>query len=325
MSRERGTRRELLSSIEQALALARPHLVQKNPYLPDLLNQPDFLAVPQLGRLVSLHVYAPRERLTWRSVLAAVEDLFEIKLATGESTVAAGLLVKPPSAQENDQLFIDLLRNYFDVFIVSGQDADALSLPRLVDHIFDAHVRDALFQLWELERRRVTENLEQFSEEKYPRFVDQNNRLARKKSTLMRELEASFDEPDLKTTRRYQVRSPKEPLAGLPERNRFQFDFGVEFLPTNRIRLVELAVLGRFGSRQKLRYLMTKARLTSYEMYDGRLVLSPQRLSPVLMIGGNVSGPSHDPYRYVRALVSVGWELLPATPDAAREVAYADL
>jgi hypothetical protein len=83
---------------------------------------------------------------------------------------------------------------------------------------------------------------------------------------LLRELARTFNEPDLRTTRRYKVRSPKEALAGLPERNRFEFDFGVEFLPTNRIRPIEIAVLERFGSRQ------TKARLTNYEMYNGRLI-----------------------------------------------------
>src|SRR5689334_13250173 len=101
MIKKRGTRRELLSSIEHDLTLARPHLVQKNPYFPDLLNQPDFLVVPQLGRLVSVSVYFPQERMSWRSVLAAVEDLFELKLVTGESTVVVGFLARPPHTQEN--------------------------------------------------------------------------------------------------------------------------------------------------------------------------------------------------------------------------------
>jgi hypothetical protein len=95
MAREHDTRRELLSFIGQDLTVARPYLIQKNPYFPDLLNQPDFLVVPQLGRLVSVHVYSPREKLTWRNVLAAVEDLFELKLVTGESTVVAGRCLRP--------------------------------------------------------------------------------------------------------------------------------------------------------------------------------------------------------------------------------------
>jgi len=66
---------------------------------------------------------------------------------------------------------------------------------------------------------------------------------------------------------------------------------------------------GRYGSREKLRYLMVKARMLRYRVDDGRLRSRAADFRPILIVDGNLSGPDHDPYRYVRALLSVGWEI----------------
>lgn len=63
----------------EATATQEPHvLLQRNPFFPDLLNQPDVLLVPELGRLVAIYVYTPTQAISWRTVLPAIEDLFEL-------------------------------------------------------------------------------------------------------------------------------------------------------------------------------------------------------------------------------------------------------
>jgi hypothetical protein len=66
------------------------------------------------------------------------------------------------------------------------------------------------------------------------------------------------------------------------------------------------------ASRDVLRYLMTKARLMRYRGEGGRLERLRNRVRPLLVVEGNLAGPDHDPFRYVRSLVSVGWEVVSA-------------
>src|SRR5258707_3382477 len=61
---------------------------QRNPYFPNLLNQPDLLVAPEPGKIVAVFLYGRGQRPTWRSALAALEDLFEVKLQIGQSTAA---------------------------------------------------------------------------------------------------------------------------------------------------------------------------------------------------------------------------------------------
>jgi hypothetical protein len=325
MGRERQNKRQLTITITKILRDIPHQVFQSNPFLPDLLNQPEFLIVPEFGRLVAVYVFAPRRRLSWRNTLAMVEDLFEIKQATGESTIAVAVLIPSEPTQERDAVFLNLLHNLFDGFLVLDE-ALAPAINELRQIVMGGQPREALFHLWRSERKRIVRNLAEFAEERYASFVDTRRTSHSNKSRILRNLKSEIvEEPDLAVIERYQVRSPKEALANLPERNRFVFDFGVEFLPTERTRPVDVAVLGRYGSRGKLRYLMTKARLTSYAPWQGRLMLRDEPFRPVLMVSGNLAGPEHDPYRYVRALVSVGWELVIATPESMRGVAYADL
>jgi hypothetical protein len=326
--RERTTsRREVISGIEREIARMRHYSIQKNPYFPDLLNQPDFLVVPEMGRLIALFVYTPHQRLSWRSTLAIAEDLFEIKLATGESTLTAGLLFSSFPISHNESVYLDLLNNLFDVFAVDDQNGETQARSWVVGRMTEAEPKADLFQLWRLERERVTRNVVRFDEQKYIEFVDERMRSETTKAALIREMEDTLmTEPGIEAIEQFPVRSPKEALAGLPERNVFRFDFGLRApRPEGRTKVVDVAVLDRYGSREKIRYLMTKARFVSYDFADARLFYRGDGVSPVLMIAGNVAGPSHDPYRYVKALVSVGWELEHAYPEALRKVIHADI
>jgi hypothetical protein len=326
--RERTTsRRRVVEDIEREIARRDYYLVQRNPFLPDLLHQPNFLIVPELGRLISLYVYTLPQRLNWRSTLAIAEDLFEIKLATGEATVVAALLVPTSPISRNERVYFDLLTNLFDVFAVETPGENAQAGVQLTKRIAEAEPKSDLFQLWRLERERVTANTARFDEQEYVEFVNERIRPNKSKAALIREAEETLrTEPGVEMMEQFPVRSPKETLAGLPERNVFRFDFGLRMPQIEpRTRVVDVAVLDRYGSREKLRYLMTKARFISYEFRDARLIYRQHEITPILLIAGNVAGPSHDPYRYVKALVSVGWQLEHAHPGAIRKVIHANI
>jgi hypothetical protein len=301
-------------------------MFQKTPYLPDLLHQPNFLIVPHLGKLVAVYVLTPTRPLTWLKALASVEDLFELKTSCGEATIAIAILLSEAPRMDSEHQALQVLSGYFDGFAVVNE-ADTALHTTLSTLVRTSVAREELFALWQSERRRMTKNLTNFSEERYFSFVDTEKQRGLTKAGILKTVTASLeDEMDLRVSVDYSVRSPKEAFVGLPERNRFAFDLGVEFKPNGKTTPVEIASLDRSGSREKLRYLMTKARLTSYDS-DGRaLIPRSGHLRPVLVVSGNLAGPTHDPYRYVRALVSVGWRLVTTNSiDAVQKEVYADL
>jgi hypothetical protein len=304
----------------------RHHLIQKNPFFPELLNQPEFLIVPEVGKLIAVFVYTPRESLTWRTALPIVEDLFEVKLTTGLSTIAAAFLIPINGVRRHDPVYFELLRGLFDVFTVNDEAGDAEFQRWMLDALSQAEPRNNLFRLWALERERVAANSAKFSEQKYVEFINQKARPRTTKAALMNEMQQTLiNEPALEAVSEFRVTSPKDALAGLAERHFFNFDFGLR--PRHRDeppRVIDFVALDRYGSREKIRYLMTKARLISYALDGGELIYRGDPVKPILMIDGNISGPVHDPYRYVKALVSVGWELEHADPVSLRKITDAD-
>ena len=218
-----------------------PTFYQENPFFPDLLNQPDFLVVPELGRLVAVYVYMPREELSWRNSLAAVEDLFEIKQSTGESTIAVAVLVPPARLEEQGMMFVDQIRNMFDGFAIYDERSHGVAKDAITEIVASARAREGLFRLWRLEHQRVAQNLIRFSEKRYAPFAHERAVQRAEKPQVLRDLKAFLHhETNLRIHERYTVRSPKEPLAGLPERNRFQFDLGVQILNADlRYRLIQ--------------------------------------------------------------------------------------
>jgi hypothetical protein len=320
------SRNRFVERVGNALAGSEALMLQKNPYLPDLLHQPNFLIVPQLGKLVAIYVLTPRQPITWVDGLASLEDLFEIKNSCGEATVAIALLFPGVPQTKLGQQVLEVLSGYFDGFAVID-DIEIEPLQRRISGLIRATAaRKDLFALWQSERRRTTHNLNEFLEERYSVFVETPKRDGSSKTGVLKEIVSSLgSEIDLRIIKKYSVRSPKEALVGLPERNRFNFDLGAEFLPTGVTVPIEVASLDRYGSREKLRYLMTKARLTSYLTEGGRLLLRDQGQQPILVVSGNMGGPTHDPYRYVRALVSVGWRLVSAYTDSLRSEVYEDV
>ena len=295
---------------------------QTHPYFPDLLRQPDLLTVPAPGKLIA--VFAYRYHISWHTVLASLEDLFETKIHVGEHTVvAAFLLPQPRQTAHADAL--QLLQNTFDSFQTFDQGADA-SAGALRAVVNRATPKAALNDFLRYEREQIQVSLRRFSEIRYRPLVEQ----FRQSESPGRDLKDHVDHRlrallgNREIVKQPLMHNVKGYLGELPRRYSFEFDFGVSSHPDIAIEVMRS---GRYGSREKIRYLMTKARLLRYEIVDDRLLPRPRAFRPLLIVDGNIAGPDHDPYRYVRALISVGWELLriDELEELPRLVSHADL
>jgi hypothetical protein len=60
--------------------------------------------------------------------------------------------------------------------------------------------------------------------------------------------------------------------------------------------------------------------LIHYPAGGGQVEFRPGIPEPILFVDGSLSGPEHDPFRYVRALVSVGWRLTNSLSSLRAEV-----
>ena len=327
----RESRRALKRDVETAVTGERHVLLQRNPFFPDLLNQPDFVSVPQLGRFVAIYLYAPTQPLNWRSVLNAIEDLFELKTSVQQSAVAIAVQDFSLGIREASTNAVELLEQMFDLVLPVDEDLDHERLRQGLRHaIRNVPPKEKFFKLWSTEKQRMSDHLARFSEERYRELVEQRHQPKRKREELISGIATIADELGLQAHREVLVSTPKEAIGGLLERSRFSFDLGFWDRREQKV-LIDAVSFGRHGPRPFLRYLMTKARFTSYEpvSYESgeafRLVPRHEPLRRVLLVDGNMAGPKHDPYRYVRALVSVGWEIEKAEREALPRLADANL
>lgn len=295
---------------------------QRHPYFPDLLRQPDLLTVPAPGKLTA--VFAYRYHISWHTVLGSLEDLFETKIHVGEHTaVAAFLLAQPRQTAYADAL--QLLQNTFDSFQTYDQAADT-PLGALRAVVNRTAPKAVLKDFLHYEREQIQVSLRRFSEMRYRPLVEQ----FRQSEFPGRDLEEHVDHRlrallgNREIIKQPLMQNVKGYLGELPRRYSFEFDFGVSGYPDIALEVMRS---GRYGSREKIRYLMTKGRLLRYEIIDNRLLPRPRAFRPLLIVDGNIAGPHHDPYRYVRALISVGWELLriDEIEELPRLIQHADL
>jgi hypothetical protein len=284
---------------------------QRNPYFPSLLNQPDLLITPAPGRLIAVFLYG--RRLTWRSALGSLEDLFEVKLDIGRNTIA----VACDLSEQHDDLPNDdmrrLLQNTFDAFFHSESD---ISRGRFLEMVQDSSSRQNLFHLWDMEKEFVQNALRRFSKDRYRTLIDRDRVPRRTKEALVRQAGDAIEEVTGAVPERAPlVASVKGSLGSLSGRYKLGFDL---MAPDATNVPIEIVRANRYGSRQAVRYLMTKARLMRYSGGEGQLERVGQNVRPLLIVEGNLAGPDHDPFRYVRSLVSVGWQLLSA--DAINDI-----
>jgi hypothetical protein len=287
---------------------------QKNPYFPNLLNQPDLLISHAPGKLIAVFLY--RQRLTWRSALASLEDLFETKLYMGRDTVAVAYdLSEIRNDFEGDDMR-RLLQNTFDVFFHLDFRKSDIREGRFLNTMRGSASRQNFFHLWDMEKDFVQGALRRFSKERYQTLIDRDHVPIRPKEALVRQTEVAIEETTGALPQREPlVASVKGSLGSLSGKYKLGFDL---ITPEPTHIPIEIVRVGRYGSRNTVRYLMTKARLMRYSGEAGHLERLGQNVRPLLIVEGNLAGPDHDPYRYVRSLVSVGWELMSA--NAVNEI-----
>lgn len=285
---------------------------QTRPYFPDLLRQPDLLTIPTPGRLIAVFIY--NFSVSWNSVLSSVEDLFETKIHVGEQTSVVAYLVQQGEGRRLYQDALDLVRNSFDSFQLVDSLSNELG-PDLGTIAEEVVPKARIAEFIGLEKRQAHIRLRRFSESRYRPLVEEAHRtdsssgrtekaIARRLSERLGEILGAHNlvtEPAFENVKGY--------VGDLGRQYTFRFDFGISDRPDIAI---ETFLAGRHGLRERLRSLMTKARLLGYEIVDNQLWPRRQSFRPILVVEGNIAGPSHDPYRYVRALVSVGWEIVRA-------------
>lgn len=285
-----------------------PGSFQIRPYISDLLNQPDLLIVPAAGRMVCVFLYGYGQSLTWRLALSALEDLFEIKLHLGHNAVSIALDLSESNETAHREDMRRLLGNTFEAFIHLDFTKSEIADGRFWARVQESLPRQNLFHLWEMEREYVQDSLRRFSKERYRELVDRRRIPTLSDKAIIAQVADTIEEVTGATPEHEpSVESVKGSLGSLSGTYRLGFDLktrGPIELPIDVIRV------GRYGSRDTVRYLMTKARLMRYRAADGRLERQWQETRPLLVVEGNLAGPQHDPFRYVRSLVSVGWEII---------------
>jgi hypothetical protein len=281
---------------------------QSNPFFPDLLKQPELLIIPTLGRMVVVFMYASPQKIGWRSALAWVEDLIEVKLNVGEYVITTALLFAEADDIAIAQDVYQLLSSVFEGFLLPQEWEPAFSDETLYEKLISLKQGHALDDFLYQEREQVSRALDRFGEERFARLVNKD----REPEIPSRELKSVVSErlslpTDAGLVRRPMVPNIKGHLGNLGRRYAFEFDLGISGRNDVVIKIIRAE---RYGSREKIRYLMAVARMLRYVVDGGKLFSRASDFHPILIVDGNLSGPDHDPYRYVRALLSVGWEIV---------------
>jgi hypothetical protein len=279
---------------------------ERRPYFPDLLNQPDLLIMPEIAKLIAVFIYT--YHVSWASVLGSLEDLIEAKLQIGEHTVVGAFLGLKNDEPDRDT--VEVLENTFDAFRVLNLEEDAVR-EGLLGTLEKADRKNVLNNFLSHEREQIRRSLSGFNETHYQVLVQKERAPEYEgrefEQSMLFRLKEVLHEADL-------IKEPHFPnvkghVANLRQTYSFRFDFGIPGHPDVAIEVVRAS---RYGSRNKVRHLTMQGRLLRYQV-DGNLLRPRVRdFRPILIVDGNLAGPDHDPYRYVRALISVGWRILRA-------------
>src|SRR5206468_11215717 len=105
---------------------------------------------------------------------------------------------------------------------------------RIEGAIHDVRPKEEYFELWTMERARVARELKRFSEARYVELVDERRQRQAKRRDLTLSLQAAARQTKIadSTILDFRVPTPKEAMAGLPERNQFVFDMALRSTPT---------------------------------------------------------------------------------------------
>jgi hypothetical protein len=308
MRERQRSKRDIKDQLEKLLVgTIRPQHLEREPYFPDLLRQPDLVFSRRAGDRSAIYIYESADRKTWTKALACIEDLIETKLVIGDETFVTAVFYatqdQPPINLEIEALF----DRSFDFVYAYRRGSPA----RIEFGAFGRPKAESNFSIFiNQEKINVRNELTRFDEAKYLHLVNPNSPPTSDYSTsenaILRALEYVLG---LDVERHPSVKNVKGFIGGLRQSYRFDFDFAVH---GRHDLFIDIVRSGRYGERNKYRYLSAKGRLLRYDVIDGQLLPSKLPLRPVLIIDGNLAGPSHDPFRYVRTLLSVGWEIVAA-------------
>jgi hypothetical protein len=277
---------------------------QKEPFFSDLLKQPDVLIVPSPGKMIVTFAYSSPQRIGWPTALAWLEDFIEVKLNVGEYVITTALLFA-----ESDEIAIrpdvrQLLAAAFDGFFLPWDWKPAFLDHALFEMLASLEPKREMGDFLREERHQVAKALTQFNPKRYALLADKR----REPEVHPRELVALVMRRLALPHTGGLVEKPLVPnikgyLGNLGKKYAFEFDLGRSGVA------IEVMRAERHRSRERIRSLMAKARMLRYEIEGGQLHAHSAEFRPVLVVDGNLAGPDHDPYRYVRSLLAVGWEL----------------
>lgn len=312
----------------------------RNPILPEVLVNPSFLVIPDLGHLLAICIYdLPEPEQFWKFTLEVIEDLFEIKASAGAETSIALIVLEHTPIQISLYNFA-LLERLSDGFLRLDFDEEQNQdqLKRFINNMISEHpVKKENIHLWNADSgARIANERRVFNRRFITGMFEDALRQDLHKPTFPTRLAivdkiTSFKNRSNNYTLFPQpkVNNIKELLINSLNPFYFTFDFGMiqglrdtdEWKYIDRFRLSDWIGMGcslinvmrgantAYPHIRYLRRMFTYARFISFqaEANANNLVLRDPPPKMYMVIDGTVSGPSHDPQRYLRMLISSGW------------------
>lgn len=313
-----------------------------SPVIPDVLDQPDFLVVPDRGSLLAINICnVPQGNITnksfWNFTLETIESLFEIKVAAGPETVVGLLLFNwGITPRQNDAIkLLETLYDYVNIVDTSNPELE-YEIENFVNNILPIGPKLDLDYFWGQESSARRTNLNQFEDLPYVNrlFMEneqtdfgrppRSNDLHQLKQEAFQQIEST---EHINVIRNPRVFNMKQLFLDTFVDYYFTFDF----LAGSQIRDYEswhilngedlddifstdgvlLNVIrgnpGTYNNINLIKRLATYARFISYQARDERLILRQIKPKLYLLIDGDVLGPRYDPVRYLRLLIASGW------------------
>lgn len=262
----------------------------ENPAVPELSFRPDFMLNLE-NQLIFLEI-APmlhKADADWKT-LRLIEHLFEVKLFYGNKSNFNLIILN-----RNDwkPYCIELLENFCDKVIYQGDlksTREIYTTPKASN-----------FELWDLEREFERSRYRKFDDEYLRKFEYRDTR----ESTIAYEFSKRMLECGFFPQRDYSVRNLKNYYLGRAMDLKFHFDFVVNQ------KIVEIESFRKMTTTV-LQNMLIKSRLIRYQKEDDRIRRAQMLISRmILFVNGDLSGPRHDRFRYLRMLTNAGWDVYP--------------
>ena len=312
----------------------------KSPLLPEVLVNPSFLIVPELGRLVVICVYdLPINDKISEFALEIIEDVFEIKASTGPETSVMLILLEEYTPDHVNQFNFDLFDKLFDKVLrlrINYGHYDELLKRFIFESITEPILKAENISLWETDHQAREQNEAHIANklpvkkllEKTLDKADAKPSLENQPAIINQIISKMHRIENYTVIQNPKVHNIKELLLLSFTSYYFTFDFGL--MPghhdieiwcdidqgslENWINMGSALVNVIRGAHTEyskikfLRRLSTFARFISYQANGyGNLELRNPPPIMYLVMDGNICGPAHDPQRYLRMLISSGW------------------